>query len=881
LLSGANLDFAVNSAWTGGPDNYKREMKELVGVLKKQGVAAEIITDEQIRAGELWKYKSLYVLDTFAIDKKTFEKIRDFVQGGGLLVGICEVGRFQSGGWAPNWPFEEVFGLKTFILDEWGGGVSNDGFLYRQAVVTEDGKKDPLLKGFGEKIDFGSLSANIWATSPAGAKVLAEFPKHLKTVKQAGGNNKYETVDQPVDAVTLHHYGKGNSIFIATLVGGRKPGRLEDVPDLALLLKNSQAYVSGKIEKIMPPVPEPVLAYSQGGYLPGQKKKAVLSFDSGAAPRNPHFTIYQFPSGKKIFDGKCVAVDKPFWESKEWTADFSAVQNPGSYWIETEWTLGKAAKKIRSSVFDIDSLIYRLRLIPSQYSFFHDYRCGRRCHTDSPLPGGYHDATGDWSVRMWSMPHVVYGLARALEDDPSSVDDAREELTYAVDWCLKMQGENGEVWAGVVPPNEQSDNHVRPWEEKAARSVQKSDSQGHRLPYIAGMARAAKALKSIDPALSAKTLAAAAKSWTFTQKEIQKDPSRINDTGDMGNWIWASAELFRASEDPKYLEEAKTWATKQLERQHRNVGEVEGADVCGDFFDSDKKEQFGRHQYKTFHQLGIYAGLIDLHAALAPSDQLWWPVHAALERLVHGYFVPMSSVTPYGLVGKALERNDPKEKFQIRFFDNAKAWDGAHYGYNSDYLAEGLMALDYARQTGQPGLVSFAEDQVTWMLGNNPLGYSMVDGVGNRIAPMIDDKLGTGRVFGGIPNGFEGEGSKNLPVWGESWGSREYWLPHNAYFLPLISELQWRRNIFEPEAPFTWEIKPSGNKVTVSTPQKDLDDHHLELLVEGGTAASITPSIENERAVWTIDCAVTEPLILLLRDHEKPEVYVQKFLMKP
>jgi hypothetical protein len=336
-------------------------------------------------------------------------------------------------------------------------------------------------------------------------------------------------------------------------------------------------------------------------------------------------------------------------------------------------------------------------------------------------------------------------------------------------------------------------------------------------------------------------------------------------------------QLHRATGDAKYLDEAKRWAPKQIERQHRDPAGVSDTAVCGDFFDSEKKDNFGRHQYKTFHQLGIYAGLIDLHAALQPSDPLWWPVHAALERLLHGYLKPMASVTPYGLVGKALERDDPKGSFRILFFDNAKAWEGSHFGYNSDYLAEGLMALDYGRQTGQAEVIDFAEDQVEWMLGNNPLGYSMVDGFGSRIAPMIDDALGTGRVFGGIPNGYEGEGNKNLPIWGGSWNSREYWLPHNAFFLPLIAELQWKRNIPEPDVPFGWTVEQFGNLYQVTVAGSGKPSRPFELLVDGGRITSAPPG----EGAWIVEPTGKEPLVLLLRDSQKPDVYLQKVILKP
>jgi len=873
LFSKSNLDFASENLWTGGPAGYEAELKELQSVLKSKGVEADLIDEEQIKADQIWSYASLYVLDTFSIDKKTCEKIHDYVQGGGLFVGICEVGRYQSSGWTDTWPFADVFGLKPLALDEWETGVSMDAWLYRQAHIAEGAADEPLARGFSSEIKFGLSSNGILGVKAAGAKVIALFPKHKKVVR-VKDHTESQTVLESVPAITINSYGKGKAIFIAALINGRKTGKLAKEEDSLVLLKNAQEYIPKSIVKTERPLPDPVLAYSQAGYLPDEMKQAVLTADPAFAIKDAHFTVFRSPSGDKVLEGELASFEKHLWHSNDWVADFSEIKDPGDYWIEVSWGRGKKARSLRTSVFSIDAQLYGLKLIPSQFHFFHEFRCGGRCHTDSPLPGGYHDATGDWGVRMWSMPYVVYGFTRYLEIQPAPSDAAREELEFALDWCLRMQGGQGLVWSAVAPPDGINPIDIRPWEDKIKRQISKGDNIGYRLAYIACLARAANVLKQWNAPLSEKVQAAAIKSYQVTMLQTAK----LTETGDMGSWIWANVELYRLTNGADYLNEAKKFAEIQIKRQHRKFGEVEDAEVCGDFFDSDKMEQFGRHQYKTFHQLGIYAGLIELHRVLSPSDSLWWPLHASLERLMNGYFEPMASVTPYGLVGKALEKERPTEKFRIRFFDNKHAWDGAHFGYNSDYLAEGLMALDYAHQIGDARWLSFAGNQVQWILGNNPMGYSMLDGVGSRLAPMIDDSKGTGRVPGGIPNGYEGEGVDNLPVWGDSWNSREYWLPHNAFFLALTSELQWKRDIPVRQAPFSWKVERKGDRIQVRVTPEDYSKNHLELLVDGGQIEVENREGEKEAGEWNIVHTEREPTILLLRDSTKPDLYLQTYL---
>jgi hypothetical protein len=99
-----------------------------------------------------------------------------------------------------------------------------------------------------------------------------------------------------------------------------------------------------------------------------------------------------------------------------------------------------------------------------------------------------------------------------------------------------------------------------------------------------------------------------------------------------------------------------------------------------------------------------------------------------------------------------------------------------------------FVALKYADIRDRADLRDFALAQAQWVVGVNPLGYSMIDSLGWTHAPMLDDRVGTGRFAGGIPNGIVGD-KDDCPVWGDTWDSREYWLPHNAYLLAIASHL--------------------------------------------------------------------------------------------
>jgi hypothetical protein len=108
---------------------------------------------------------------------------------------------------------------------------------------------------------------------------------------------------------------------------------------------------------------------------------------------------------------------------------------------------------------------------------------------------------------------------------------------------------------------------------------------------------------------------------------------------------------------------------------------------------------------------------------------------------------------------------------------------------NCDLMALATVALERYRDTQDTRLLAMARRQIDWLMGNNPLGYCMITGLGETNPPGTDPKLGTGPLRGGIPNGITGRGAENLPMWGYSWDSREYWLPQNAYLLAALSLL--------------------------------------------------------------------------------------------
>lgn len=761
----------------GGIPAYRDAVEGLAGHLQTEGVQAAVLPVEEstVNKEELSNYRVLYVIDANAIGPRLRNALYIYVRSGGVLVGIGETGRYD-GKWQKTWPFAELFGLKGVVCDPWDTGVSWDESQYKQAEnVNPDA---PLLQGMGPKIDFGSHADTAWITSLDDAEMLAVFPGYIAHKTESG---PAEFVEVPTPAITVHHYGRGTAVYCAPLPSGRKSNGWDKPGDVARLLAQALRYAGNKIT-LPPDEPEIIQSYNQAGWLPEGPKRVLIRLQSDRLPEKIKGDYTLFGEKGIVREGSLQNVPKTWWNSRIAYVDFTDVTNPGSYRMEIDLP-GQQAQSALS--INIATSVINHSILPTQRTFLKAMRCGERCHTQDPIAGGYHDATGDWGVRMWAMPHLVYGLSRYIEAHP---DDAElcEELYRALDWCRWMQTTDGSVYASVRPINDMpSPIQKRPWEDRTQREIEKRYSSEYTATYAAALAHAARVLKTHDLALWRGTLDAARHAFVRLTRD------RAVSTKDIGNRLWAAMELYRTTGKERYLAYACKQAPQILKRQ-LYPGQVNRWSIYGDFFADPKASTFNPQQWKVFHAIGIYLGLIELARAVKTTDPLHEKLHQALDRFADGYLLGMSSVTPYRQMACGLERGT-NGLFDVYAFSHRNAWVRDH-GLNCDLLAMGTLALELEKDTGDHRLYDMAVNQLNWLLGVNPLGYCMITDVGRHSSPLIDDKVGTGHISGGIPNGIIGAGRGNIPAWGPSWGSREYWLPHNAYLLALIGLLEEREH---------------------------------------------------------------------------------------
>ena len=149
LLFSENLRFVRMNGFTGGSEIHRDQINELARLLQKEGVDVEVreMDGGEASMRDLARSRMIYIVDTFCIYPEFRALLEEYVRGGGVVVGIGEVGRF-AGTWTKEWLYADLFGLDMKPVDPWETCVSwADRNFYRYSRVMAG--NEPLLQGIG------------------------------------------------------------------------------------------------------------------------------------------------------------------------------------------------------------------------------------------------------------------------------------------------------------------------------------------------------------------------------------------------------------------------------------------------------------------------------------------------------------------------------------------------------------------------------------------------------------------------------------------------------------------------------------------------------------------------------------------------------------
>lgn len=484
--------------------------------------------------------------------------------------------------------------------------------------------------------------------------------------------------------------------------------------------------------------PEPAqIRINQAGYLPREAKTAILFAHNRV---NEKFELINESSGSRVLVVKPRRSSSEGWGTFAYyyELDFSAINQAGTYSLQGKRS-GIRSENIRiaSSSYDHyqELLLEFMRQQRCGYNPTLDMVCHQRDGRTfyGPIPdstyvdvsGGWHDAgdmlkyliTGSYATAHMLMAYTLYpdrfldrcnGLGQA---GSNGVPDVLDEARWGLEWILKLHpqedvlihqvGDDRDHVGWKMPDTDPADYGWGKNSYRAAyvatgepQGLKKYKSEATGVSNLAGRSAAAMALAAriwesdLDDQVFADRCLNAAKSLYklgrekegFQQGNSYGAPYRYGEETWADDMEWGAAELFKATGDSTYLNDAKSYS--------RLAGRVSWMP-----YDTAK-----HYQYYPFINMGHYSlyevaddGLKDSLSAYYRSG-----IEDCKDR---------AGQNPFGI--------------------------GVPFIWCSNNLLTSMITqvILYEEMTGDASYHDFLVEQRDWLFGRNPWGTSMFTGI--------------------------------------------------------------------------------------------------------------------------------------------------------
>ncbi len=496
--------------------------------------------------------------------------------------------------------------------------------------------------------------------------------------------------------------------------------------------------------------------------------------------------------------GRVVGQDGSDWGKNYFEGCVSDI-TPGTYTLEVR--LGNQSAGIQG--IRIEPQLHLHKTGELAYRFYSIQRCGCEvpgwhglCHMDDgrlpdgthvDVSGGYHNA-GDYHKHMDdNTPVSVYAMVRAyeahkpffdgLDENRNGQADLLDEVYWGAAWLRKMiDPKTGRFWMNVTNdidyfgiPERDTDGVIGTADDRVIGATDPGDLGADAMAAFAVLSRT-----GADPIY----LEAAERAWRVNESRIL--------TSKQPRFLIAALELFRTTHREEYLK-----ASDQIASGLLTLQSPEGwfASLPG-----------GGPVFRIVDEGVIPAALAEF--VLARPDS---PISDKIRESLRLYFHHISRMAdnPFGIL-RHYSEGEPY------YFRKREEWFG---GSNSAYcslswaasLAQRVFPEDPSLQSQ---LQRLAENQIHWILGMNPLGLCLFEGVGNSGLMRFHHNYAEipghtrGAVPGAIPNGIIRDRANTDRPWFDLRSGRgslpcaeaaEPWLPHNAYYLLALSALSQQR----------------------------------------------------------------------------------------
>ncbi|HMI87096.1 MAG TPA: glycoside hydrolase family 9 protein [Polyangiaceae bacterium] len=328
---------------------------------------------------------------------------------------------------------------------------------------------------------------------------------------------------------------------------------------------------------------EYVVRLDSVGFIPDRVKLA--SYKGGSAL----FNVRKEDDGTVVFSDTSRAVHNADTDEDLAVADFSAVIEPGAYYVEVP-DIGESPR-FRIGV-DVYNAAFRAAFLG-----LHGQRCGTAvsfrydgadfshgaCHLHDALLthatgenvvrdtlGGWHDA-GDYGkytvngafavaflLNAWAhFRPVMESLVLPIPEQGGTIPDLLDEARWQLAWLSTTQFPDGSATHKVTALD--FEGMVAPVQDTQARYYAPTGTAA-TADLAAIMAMAARIYEPYDPAFSESCSAAAERSYAYLQTHLQDQPPDLSQfhtggytTRDADDRLWAAAEMWETTGSPDAL----------------------------------------------------------------------------------------------------------------------------------------------------------------------------------------------------------------------------------------------------------------------------------------------------------------------------------------
>ena len=606
------------------------------------------------------------------------------------------------------------------------------------------------------------------------------------------------------------------------------------------------------------------IAFSHSGYTTGSQKSAIAS-DLSAR----EFSLIDERTGQVVFTKPVEAATTPL--GKYQTLNFSDFRQPGTYAIKAGDTLTRP--------FQIGDDAWRSSIWKA-INFMYSERCGtvipgihNRCHQDIytthgderiVVNGGYHDA-GDLSAtgHTPAMAYSLLSLADSLKrqgEDSALIGRLLEEARWGLNWVLKTRFGDGYRSTGQLV-SYWTDGIMGTADDRFGKAVNDPE-WNFRVTTIEALA--GRVLKDSDPELANRSLVTAEEDWKYAVDGLKTAAPRPEVYGAsdelerISYGVVASVELYKATGEQQYADEAVALGDQVLESQERKL-QPWTIPLTGYFYTGPKRENLF-HRFHAGEEQEPIVALIKLCEAFPDNDK-WIKWYSAVVLHSQYYLKRAAAVDePYGVFPAGVYRES-----EARLIPETKSWTplraadrdaylrevhkgiplGGEYWLrrfpvwfdfrgNSSVLLSQAKAMSAAGQLrGDLDAEDLAQEQAQWLVGRNPFSASLMYGEGYDWTPLYSVR--SGQMVGALPVGIETKGMDDAPYWPTQicWTYKEVWTQPVGQWIWLMQDIAVPaivRGTTDPanHQPLEFREEKSGQLIT-TTPDPVDGTFHLHL----------------------------------------------------